>query len=76
MKLILTGANGFIGTEILFLALAQKSVTSLITLSRKPLPAPYNTNTNPKLQSIILENFSSYPASVISQLSGADACIW
>jgi len=76
MKLILTGTNGFIGSEILALALTQKSVTSLITLSRKPLPAPFNAKTHPKLKSIILEDFSSYPPSILSELEGADACIW
>jgi hypothetical protein len=71
MKLILTGANGFIGSEVLSLALSNSSITSLVALSRKPLPA-----THPKLNNVILKDFSSYPPSILSQLSGAEACIW
>ncbi|PMD32827.1 hypothetical protein L207DRAFT_439990 [Hyaloscypha variabilis F] len=74
MKLILTGTTGFIGHEVLTQALSHPSLTSLITLTRHPLPPPLSTH--PKLHSLLINDFSTYPPSILSQLSGADACIW
>jgi uncharacterized protein YbjT (DUF2867 family) len=74
MKVILTGSSGFIGQEVLSQALAHPSITSIIALSRKPLPQSYTSN--PKLKVVILDDFENYTPSVLSQLSGADSCIW
>ena len=71
MKLIMTGVSGFVGLEAITHALTHPSVTSIVALTRKPLPI-----TSPKLQTIIHEDFSSYPPSLMSQLEGASACIW
>lgn len=80
MKLIVTGATGFVGTEIIRLALQNKRITSVVALSRKPVQVPDhagpNANTS-KLQSIVLDDWTKpYPDSVKEQLRGADACIW
>jgi hypothetical protein len=74
MKLILTGATGFVGTEVLTQTLANPSITSIIALSRKPLPSTLASD--PKLKVVLLEDFTSYPPTIMSQLAGADACIW
>ena len=74
MKVILTGATGFIGGEVLHQALAAPSITSLICLTRRPLPAA--AVSNPKLQTIQLTDFTSYPPELLSQLEGAECCIW
>jgi hypothetical protein len=74
MKLILTGTTGFIGQEVLAQALSHPSITSIIALSRKPLPPTFASN--PKLRLVLIDDFSTYSPSVLSQLSGADACIW
>ncbi|KFZ16343.1 hypothetical protein V502_05149 [Pseudogymnoascus sp. VKM F-4520 (FW-2644)] len=73
MKVILTGATGFIGTEVLRQALLHPSITTLIVLSRRALSPPI---THPKLQVIILADFAIYPPEVLTQLDGAEACIW
>ena len=73
MKVILTGATGFIGREVLQQCLAHPSITSLVVLTRRKLPDDVSS---PQLQTIVHDNFLSYPDSVLSQLSGADACIW
>ncbi|KAI9825397.1 MAG: hypothetical protein M1832_001127 [Thelocarpon impressellum] len=87
MKLILTGATGCIGQEVLRHCLKNPAVTSLVVLSRRALPdkaisehdeSELKTVTHDasKLKTIILEDFSSYPDSVLLELAGADACIW
>ncbi|KFY71148.1 hypothetical protein V499_08640 [Pseudogymnoascus sp. VKM F-103] len=73
MKVILTGATGFIGTEVVRQALLHPSITTLVVLSRRALSPPI---THPKLQVIILADFAVYPPDVLTQLDGAEACIW
>jgi nucleoside-diphosphate-sugar epimerase len=73
MKIILTGCTGFIGSEVLSQCIRNPSVTSIIALSRRSLPETAN---DPKLKTIIMEDFNFYPDSVLEDLSGADACIW
>jgi N-acetyl-gamma-glutamylphosphate reductase len=74
MKVILSGATGFIGGEVLTQALAHPSITSLICLSRRALPE--SVTTNPKVKVIIVSDFTSYPPEILAQLEGAGCCIW
>ena len=74
MKVILTGATGFIGGEVFLQALANQSITTLVVLTRRALPE--SATSNPKLEVIILTDFLSYPTEILSQLEGAESCIW
>ncbi|KAH7386189.1 hypothetical protein BKA64DRAFT_680342 [Cadophora sp. MPI-SDFR-AT-0126] len=74
MKVILTGSTGMIGKEVLTQSINNASLAEIIVLSRRPLPPSYPTS--PKIKTIIIEDFLSYPASVLQELSGAEACIW
>lgn len=79
MKLIVVGATGLIGTEVIRQALSHKSITSVVALGRRPTPAPKSITAAPALEkfaSVTLDDFTNYPDDVKSQLSGADACIW
>ncbi|KAF2014064.1 NAD(P)-binding protein [Aaosphaeria arxii CBS 175.79] len=80
MKLIVTGATGFVGTEVIRLALRNKAVTSIIALARRPVQVPQGVGADAdvsKLHTVILEDWlSPYPAEVKEKLAGADACIW
>jgi uncharacterized protein YbjT (DUF2867 family) len=74
MKVILSGATGFIGGEVLNEALAHPSITRLVCITRRALPE--SATSNPKLTVIILTDFLSYPPEILSQLEGAESCIW
>ncbi|KAM0716733.1 hypothetical protein Q7P37_008178 [Cladosporium fusiforme] len=71
MKLIITGATGRVGGGALQSALANSFVTSVIVLSRREIDVQH-----PKLQTIIKKDFFQYTPEEISQLEGAEACIW
>ena len=55
MKLILTGATGLVGREVLRLALSDARVTAIVAPVRKPLPA------HPKLDAPLVD-FDALPA--------------
>ena len=73
MKVILAGTTGFIGQEVLHQCLRNPFITSIVALSRRPLT---DCTSNPKLKVVILEDFMSYPTSVLQELAGAESCIW
>lgn len=68
MRLILTGATGFAGGEILRQALLDPVITGVTVLTRRRLGI-----SNDKLDEIILSDFTDYSA---LDLAGHDACIW
>ena len=74
MKFILAGTSGFIGREILSQLLQKSSITSLIVLSRRPLPELAARSSRIKV--IVFENFLSYPDSLLQELAKAKACLW
>ena len=80
MKLIVTGATGFVGTEIIRLALQNLAITSVVALARRPVQPPANAASGAdasKLHSVVLDDWTApYPESVKRAISGADACIW
>ncbi|MCJ1242994.1 hypothetical protein MMC30_000190 [Trapelia coarctata] len=71
MKVILAGSTGFIGREVLEQCLQNSSI---IALSRRDLPSSVASNS--KLKVVILEDFLSYPESLLQDIKGAEACIW
>lgn len=73
MKVILTGATGFIGGATLEALINNPVVTNITVLSRRSLPPQIQSS---KLDVIIINDFASYSDDTISQLRGAQACIW
>lgn len=78
MKVILTGATGFLGAEVLKQALVHPSITSIISLGRRHTPLPQNTTPlqAAKLKSAVCEEFTNYSQDVKNNCEGASACIW
>ena len=74
MKVIITGATGFIGGEVVKQCIKCPSITSVLVLSRRDLPKELSQD--PKVKVLIHTDFSSYPPSLLEQLEGADGCVW
>ena len=66
--------TGFIGQEVLHQCLQNPSITSLVALSRRDLPG--SATGNPKLKVLILNDFTSYPDTVLQELAGAESRIY
>ena len=71
MKLIITGATGFIGSEVLHQALENPSIESVMVLSRR-----HPKVENHKLEVQIVEDFTNLPQTVLDACADADACVW
>jgi len=79
MKLIISGATGFVATELIRQSLSNPRITTVLALARRPVAVPENLPTGAdtsKLKSIVLEDFAVYSDDVKKQIEGADACIW
>lgn len=79
MKLIVAGASGFVGTEVIRRSLSLPQITSVIALARRPVSAPKNLGPDAdtsKLQSVVVKDYDEYPEDVKKVFVDADACIW
>ncbi|UZP38107.1 hypothetical protein NXS19_005923 [Fusarium pseudograminearum] len=63
MKILFIGASGSIGGEALRQCLAHLQVTSVVCFVRRPLPS--DVSSNPKLQSVMIKDFSVWPEEVL-----------
>jgi len=70
VRLVLTGATGFVGSEVLLQALADPVITQVIVLTRRSL-----SRTHEKLSEVVLQDFTDYRTVPANELR-ADACIW
>lgn len=73
MKIILTGATGFVGGEALKCAVDHPAISDVVVLTRRDLSAEQKAS--PKVKAIVLPDFEKYD-DVLEQLAGAEACIW
>ena len=74
MKVILAGSTGFIGHEVLAQCMQHPSITTIIVLSRREFSPPASENA--KVKVVIMDDYLSYPDSVLQDIQGADTCIW
>jgi uncharacterized protein YbjT (DUF2867 family) len=74
VKIILTGATGFVGQEVTRYLISRSDVSSIVVVSRRALPEELTRNG--KISVIILEDFTSYPPELLVALDGAVACLW
>ncbi len=70
MKLLITGATGMVGSEVLHKAINDSEISQIIAIVRTPLSLSH-----PKLKVIVLKNFLEYHE-LDNELSTTDACIW
>lgn len=70
MKIIVTGATGMAGSEVLRQAILDDGISEIIALARRPLEI-----THPKIRTLLHQDFLNYDA-VAENFKDADACIW
>jgi hypothetical protein len=75
MKLIISGATGFVATELIRQGLKISEITSLVVLSRRPITVPEGPE-SAKLKQVIIKDYGDYPEEVRKEFAGANACIW
>ena len=79
MKLIVTGATGFVGKEVIRQSLGRKEITSVVAVARKPVPVPGDLPDGAdvsKLHSVVISDYMEYSDEVKKEFAGANACIW
>ncbi|CAL5873535.1 uncharacterized protein PFLUO_LOCUS7815 [Penicillium psychrofluorescens] len=75
MKLIVAGATGLVGTEVIRQSLQISQITQVIALARKPVQVEDDIDSS-KLKSVVISDYEEYPDHVRAEFAGADACIW
>ena len=70
MKIIVTGATGMVGSEVVRQAIADETITEIIALVRRPLEI-----THPKITTVIHDDYLLYE-DVKDNFRNCDACIW
>ena len=70
MKIIVTGATGLVGAEVLRQAILDDSIQEVTAIVRKPLEIHH-----PKIKTIIHQNFLDY-SNLSEVFKNNDACLW
>jgi nucleoside-diphosphate-sugar epimerase len=75
-KVVLVGATGFIGTEVLDQLIKNRYTTHIYCLTRKPLETHYSTHK--KVIQVLHENFDELPDHLFERLRGwgVQGCVW
>jgi nucleoside-diphosphate-sugar epimerase len=71
MRIILTGATGFVGGETLTQLLLNERVEAVTCIGRRPVAFDH-----PKLTTIVHEDFTVWPTTLMRDLAVHDAAIW
>ncbi|KIW89323.1 uncharacterized protein Z519_10177 [Cladophialophora bantiana CBS 173.52] len=74
MKIIIVGATGFVGKEVVVQSIENSRISSIIVVTRRCIGK--SLSQNPKVQVILHEDFHAYPADLLEQLLGAQGCVW
>lgn len=71
MKIVLTGATGFVGSTILRQLLERPEVTHITCVVRRPISVQSS-----KIETILHADFSAYEPELTAKLADHAACIW
>jgi uncharacterized protein YbjT (DUF2867 family) len=75
MKLIISGATGFVATELIRQCLQIPEITNLVLLSRTPIALPRHEG-NVEIKQVLVADYETYSPSVIHEFKDTVACIW
>lgn len=76
MKLIIVGATGFVGSELVRQSLRRSDITSVVAVSRRALPSQPKDSDAAKLKSVVIKDYDQYSEEAKREFAGASACIW
>ena len=80
MKLIVVGATGFVGTEVIRQAVLNPEITSVVALARREVTLPEDVsqalNDPKKFKTVVCQDFERYPENLKKEFADADCCIW
>lgn len=74
MKVIVTGATGMAGKEIVKQCLADSRITKVVILTRRAVSG--DVESHPKSEVMLHQDFSRYSEDLLRSLDGAEACFW
>ncbi len=70
MKIIVTGATGLVGAEVVREAIKNPAITQVVAIVRKPLSIQHQ-----KLKTIVHQDYLNYET-LRNEFQNADACLW
>lgn len=78
MKLIITGATGFVATEVIRQALMRHDVTSIVAVARSPAAVPPSVPPMyaKKMESVLVQDYGTYNQEIKESFKGTDAVVW
>lgn len=79
MHLIITGASGYLATEVIRQALSHPKITTVVALARKKVKAPTGLRDDAdvsKLRSLVVGDYDAYSEDVRREFGRVGACIW
>ncbi|KAJ5592334.1 hypothetical protein N7537_009238 [Penicillium hordei] len=75
MKLIIAGANGLLGTEIVRQSLQIPEITQVVALVHQTVHLDESIDSS-KVKNVVIDDYGQYPDDVKAEFAGASACTW
>ncbi|CEI60167.1 hypothetical protein FVEN_g6351 [Fusarium venenatum] len=75
MKLLVAGASGFVGTEIIRQSLQLPQVTTVVAIARKPVSVPDGADPA-RFKNVVVKAYGDFLSCVADEFKDATACIW
>ncbi|KAJ4257514.1 hypothetical protein NW762_008638 [Fusarium torreyae] len=74
MKVVVTGATGTVGNEIVKRCLSDARITKVVILTRRAVSM--DIESHPKADVVMVQDFLRYSDEVLRRIEGSSACLW
>ena len=74
MKVVVTGATGTAGVEIVKQCIADPRITQIVIITRTNVRG--DVESHPKVEVNLHTDFAHYSEALLQRLEGAEACLW